>query len=393
MKLLLCHNYYRQRGGEDESFEAEAALLASRGHRVVRYVRHNDEIDDSAPLRVAGQTLWSRESAGAVASLIEEHRPDVLHVNNAFPLISPSVYREAKSRGVAVVQSLRNYRAFCVNGLLYRDGKVCTKCHTSSFAYSGLRHKCYRGSLASSTVVALGQASMRRQTIKRGQVDLFVTPSHFTREIYLQGGFDPQRVAVKPNFTHPPSPSPDVAARDYGLYVGRVSEEKGIDVLCDAWRRDPTLGPLRIVGDGPARAQLQERTRDARVEWVGRCDQREALAQMAGAAFVVVPSVWYEVFGRTVVEAYAAGAPVIAARIGALPELVDDGETGLLYDPQDSARLAAHAASLFADPVRARQLGENARARYREAFTPERNYEVLMDCYERAIHFSRSEQR
>ncbi|MEM6550591.1 MAG: glycosyltransferase family 4 protein [Planctomycetota bacterium] len=390
MKVLLCHTYYRQRGGEDESFEAEAAVLESQGHTVIRYTRHNDEIADRSRLGIAAETIWSRGSARAVGALLDRHRPDVLHANNIFPLISPSIYREAGSRGVAVVQALRNYRGLCVNGLFLREGRVCTKCQGSAVAHAGVRHACYRGSRASSAVVALSQLSVRRQAVKRGGVDLFVTPSQFTRDAYADGGFDPRRIVVKPNFTQAP-PMPREASRDYALYVGRVSEEKGVEVLCKAWARDPSLGRLLIVGDGPARERLEAETGDARVEWWGRCERERALELMAGAAFVVVPSVWYEVFGRTVVEAFAGGTPVIAARIGALPELVDHGRTGLLYEPHDAAGLAAHAAGLFADPTRARRLGEAARRRYAEAFTPERNYQMLIELYERAIRVRRGQ--
>lgn len=384
MKVLLCHNYYQQRGGEDESFEAEARALAEFGNEVVRYTRHNDAVDAMGRLELAAKTLWNREVYADLRRLIRRERPAVMHCTNTFPLISPAAYAAARAEGVPVVQSLRNYRLLCPGALFLRDGKVCEDCLGKSVPWPGVRHACYRGSRAASTVVASLTTLHRGAGTWRRGVDLYFTLTEFARRKFVEGGLPAGRVVVKPNCVHP-DPGPGDGRGGYAVFAGRLSAEKGIDTLLAAWERLARPVPLKVVGDGP----LADRVRAAAaansaVEYLGRRPLPELLDVIGGAACLVMPSVWYETFGRTIIEAYAKGTPVIASRLGAMAELVDEGRTGLLFTAGDAADLAAAVDRLLADPAAAARMRPAARREFEEKYTAASNYRQLMAIYDRA---------
>ena len=226
MKILLCHNYYQQRGGEDQSFEDEAPLLEDRGHAVVRYTVHNDEIERMSRWEVAQRTIWNRHALRQLRQLIRRERPQVMHCTNTFPLISPAAYAAAHPEGIAVVQALRNYRLICPNALLLHDGQVCEACVGKTFAWPSIQHACYRNSRAATAVVASMLAFQRfRQTWLR-QVDLFYTLTQFARQKLVQGGVPADRIWTKSNFV---DPDPGVGTGDgrFAVFVGRLSAERG----------------------------------------------------------------------------------------------------------------------------------------------------------------------
>ncbi|MEM1212163.1 MAG: glycosyltransferase family 4 protein [Planctomycetota bacterium] len=410
MKVLLCHTYYQQRGGEDETFESEARLLESRGHEVVRFTRHNDEVRGRSMLTVAGRSVWDRRTLSELRGVIERQRPDVMHATNLFPLLSPSVYAAARDTngvwgGVPVVQALRNFRVFCVGGVFTRAGKACTECRDGGWAgrlgWPGVKHGCYRGSRPGSLAVAVTNASYRRAWMGRGRMagpDLFLTPSEFAKRWYVEGGFDAERIRVKPNYSEAVPGDAGLGAgagagAGYALFVGRLSEEKGIGVLLKAWEQGAGLGRLVVVGDGPEGGAVRSAAERGVVQWLGRRNQAECVELMRRAAFVVMPSLAPETFGRSVVEGYGCGVPALASRAGALPEVVRDGQTGLLCEVGDAGDLAAKASELFADAGRRRAMGEAARAWHAERFSPEENYRQLIAIYEEAIARRRAEQR
>jgi glycosyltransferase involved in cell wall biosynthesis len=385
MKSLLCHNYYQQPGGEDQSFAAEARMLEARGHEILRYTLHNDDIATMSRLGVAGRTLWNRRSYREVRDLIRRHRPSILHCTNTFPLISPAVYYAARAEGVAVVQSLRNYRLLCPNALFLRDGRVCEDCLGKSIPWPAVLHGCYRHDRAATAVVAALSAGHRALGTWTRAVDLYFTPSAFARRKFLEAGMAPDSVVVKPNFVDP-DPGPGTGAGGHAVFVGRLSEEKGIDTLLAAWQQLKCDVPLKVVGDGPLAEQVRSAClRDPRIEWLGRRSPEEVLAILGEAACLVMPSTWYETFGRTVIEAFARGTPVVASRIGALSELVDEGRTGLLFEAGDSAGLAGAVQALLWDRTRLAQMRLAARAEYERNYTAETNYRMLMGIYEEAL--------
>lgn len=384
MKILLCHNFYQQPGGEDQSFAAEARMLEAHGHDVVRFTRHNDSIDGMSRWDVAKRTLWSRQSYRELRDLIRRERPAVMHCTNTFPLISPAAYYAARAEGVPVVQSLRNYRLLCPNALLLRNGRVCEDCLGKAIPWPAVVHGCYRESRLASAVVALMVAGHRALRTWSRAVDLYFTLTEFARRKLVEGGLPANRLAVKPNFIDP-DPGPGSGCGGYAVFVGRLSPEKGIETLLAAWQQDRSLPSLKVVGDGPlAGAVAAAAARDPRIEGLGHRPAQEVLEIVGQAGCLVMPSVWYETFGRTIIEAFARGTPVVASRIGALAELVDEGRTGLLFEPGDAADLAVRVRHLLADPATLARMRQQARQEYHQKYTAEINYRQLMALYERA---------
>jgi glycosyltransferase involved in cell wall biosynthesis len=380
MKILLCHNYYQQRGGEDESFAAEAALLQSHGHDVLTYTLHNDSIRQSSRIATAARTFWNRQTYRQLRELIGKQRPDVMHCTNTFPLISPAAYYAARAERVPVVQSLRNYRLLCANSYFLRENRVCEDCLGRWTPWPAVLHGCYRGSRAASAVVG-GMLVFHRvlRTWQRA-VDRYFTPSEFTRQKFIAAGMPGQRIVVKPNFVHPdPGAGP---GGGYAIFVGRLSPEKGLETLLSAWEQLAGRVPLKIVGDGP----LGDLARDVArrlpgVEWLGRQRVEDVLALLGGAAVLLMPSIWYETFGRTVIEAYAKGTPVIASRMGSMAELVDHGRTGLLFTPGDARELADAVLQIVSNPAGISRMRQAAREEYQRKYTAESNYQMLMSIY------------
>jgi glycosyltransferase involved in cell wall biosynthesis len=384
MRILLCHAYYQQPGGEDQSFEAEARLLESRGHEVRRYTLHNDAIEDMSRLAIAAKTFWNRSSHRALTRLLRDFRPDVMHCTNNFPLISPSAYSAARAQGGAGVQSLRNYRQLCPGGLLLRNDAVCEDCLGKWFAAPAVRHGCYRGSRMATAVVAGMTALHRMLGTWSSAVDLYFTLSGFAKAKFVSAGWPAEKIAVKPNFIDP-DPGVGEGRGDYAVFAGRLSPEKGLRTMLDAWRRLQRPIPLKIIGDGPLAAEIQQFSQaHPHVELLGRRPLEEVLQIIGAARFLVMPSVWYETFGRTIIEAFAKGTPVIASRLGAMAELVEDGATGLLFTPGDAADLASKVQMLASDPIQRHRLGRAARMEYERQYTAEPNHEQLLEIYRRA---------
>lgn len=384
MKILLVHNAYQHRGGEDAVVEAEIALLRAHGHAVEVYTRSNDDVDGLSPLSLARQTLWSGRTARELAQLIGRFRPDVVHAHNTFPLISPSLYWAAARAGVPVVQTLHNFRLMCLNALFLREGRVCEDC-TGRLPWRGVARACYRDSRAASAALAGMLMLHRGLGTYRHKVARYIALNEFCRGKFIAGGLPAQRVVVKPNFvdwgeTHPrPDPLPVGEGDRKGLlFVGRLSVEKGVAVLAGAMALSPGA-QVRVAGEGPQAGLLDGA---AGVTRLGSLSGEAVRLEMRRALALVVPSIWYENFPRTIVEAFACGLPVIASRIGALAEIVRDGQTGLLFEPGSALDLAGKMAWARANPQRMAQMGAAARAQYEAEFSPEVNYRRLMEIYE-----------
>jgi glycosyltransferase involved in cell wall biosynthesis len=322
MKVLLCHTHYQQRGGEDESFAAEAELLESRGEQVVRFTMHNDEVERMSRWRVAGEAVWNPRAYRMVRSLIQRERPAVMHCTNLFPRLSPSIYYAARAERVPVVQSLRNFRLLCPNGVFYRDGRMCQDCLGKQVPWPGVAHACYRGSRTATGATAAIAAVHRRLGTWKRAVDLYVTPSEFARQKFIEGGFPAERIVTKPNFLDP-SPEPGTGSGGYVVFAGRLVAEKGVATLLDAWTRAPSGLRLKIIGDGPERDRVADAARrDHRIEWLGRQPLGRVLSIIGDATCLVVPTLMAETFGRTIMEAFAVGTPVVASGHGSILEIV-----------------------------------------------------------------------
>lgn len=382
LRVMMVHNAYQQAGGEDGVVEAELALLRSHGHEVHELRRHNDEIAAMNPVKAAGQAVWSAASHSQARELIALTQPDVVHIHNTFPLISPSVYWACAQAGVPVVQTLHNFRLACPQAMLLREGKVCEKC-IGRMPWPALVHGCNPGSRAR-TAVMIGTIGVHRALgTWQNKVTRYIALNEFCRSKFIQAGLPAHKIAVKPNFVAA-GPVP-VAPRSGVLFVGRLAPEKGLDVLADAWRTVAHHAPaltLRVAGTGGEDRRLQMQHG---VTLLGALGQTAVRAEMQRAQVLVLPSVWYENFPLTLVEAYASGLPVIASRIGALAELVEHGETGLLFQPRDARGLADALQWACRNPAAMLAMGANARARYDARYTPDINYAQTLAVYRSAI--------
>jgi len=390
MRILVAHNAYQKRGGEDSVVEAETRMLQAHGHSIVRHERHNDELRSRSPLATltAGfETVWATGSFRDVKELIAREAPDVVHFHNTFPLISPAAYYACADDGVPVVQTLHNYRLLCPAAMLLRDGKVCEACLGRSVCWPGTLHGCYRGSRTATAAVAAMLAVHRAIGTWREKVDVYVALSEFARRKFIEGGLPAERIVVKPNFVES-DPGPKRGLGDYALFVGRLSGEKGLRVLLEAWGRLRETIPLRVAGDGPLTEEIaaQIRTKDlSSVKLLGRLAQCEVLPLMHGARFLILPSVCYENFPLTIAEAFACGLPVIASRLGAMEEIIADGTTGLHFSPGDAEDLAVKVEWAWLHSRELREMGRAARSEYEYKYSEEGNYKQTMEIYAGAV--------
>ncbi len=380
MNVMLVHNFYQIPGGEDQVFRDEAGLLESAGHAVTRFTVHNDDLKDAGKLAMAKMTVWNGKLGQKIGSIVREKSIQVVHFTNTFPQISPAAYYAARRAGAAIVQSLHNYRFICPSALFLRDGKVCENCLKKLLPWPAIRYGCYRESKSASAVVAGMLAYHRAIGTYRKAVDAYIPLTAFARQKFIEAGFPETKLMTKPNFVSP-DPGAGTGEGKFALFVGRLSKEKGIDVMLRAWEQNPGV-PLKIAGDGPLADMVQSAVgRLSNVQWLGRIPGNEILDLMGQAGCLVFPSVWYEGLPKTIVESLAKGTPIIASKIGSMIDLVDHGRTGLHVPPGDADALAQAVRSAFASPQTLAEMRIAARAEFLSKYTPEQNYRKLMEIY------------
>ncbi|MBQ7667276.1 MAG: glycosyltransferase family 4 protein [Kiritimatiellae bacterium] len=402
MTILVIHNHYRQRGGEDSVFESECRMLENAGHRVIRYEKSNSDLHEGglpAKIGIALSTLWSRRTVREVRALIRTEKPDVVHCHNTFPVVSPSVYFAAAREGVPVVQTLHNYRLCCLNGYLFRNGRVCEDC-LGRIPWRGVCRRCYRDSFFQSAVVAAMLVAHRALGTWRRRVARYIALTEFSRGKFVAAGLPEQKIAVKPNACEPKArPCADGATIKCVapggpirfLYLGRLSPEKGPDVLVEAWRilcampdsPVPEKAQLDIVGDGPERERLESAAADLPgMRFLGAIPKDEVPALLAGSSALVLPSRCYEQFSTTVMEAMEAGRAAAVSSSAKAGTLVRDGVSGRLFDAGNPASLAAALRELSLDPGAIRRMGEAARETFLSSgCTPVKNIAALEKIY------------
>jgi len=385
MRILVAHNRYQFGGGEDAVVRDEVELLRRHGHVVELLEQDNDVIHGlRGKLIASASVFYSASSRRRIERVIRDFKPEIMHIHNWFPMLSPSIILEGGRAGVPIVQTLHNFRMICSNALLYRDGVVCTDCVGKSLPMGGIVHGCYRGSRAGSAIVTAAYA-FHRFARTWNCVDLFIAVSDFEREILVRGGLPAEKIVVKPNFVGLNSCEPERGAKDDVLFVGRLSPEKGIRTLLAAWMTGKIPFRLKIVGDGPMAEEVRAHAvRATDVEYVGSLPQEAVYREMAKARFLVFPSEWFETFGRTVIEAFSQGTPVLAADLGAARELVKEGVTGFLFSPGNVEELIAGTLR-FSAGENYERMRSNCRNLFLEKFTSETNYLLLTEIYERVI--------
>jgi glycosyltransferase involved in cell wall biosynthesis len=391
LKIIIAHNRYRaaQPSGENVIVDGEIAQLGAAGVEVVPFLRSSDEIGalptlDKALLPIS--PIYARAARRDLAEVLREHRPDVLHLHNPYPLISPWVVRTAHAHGVPVVHTVHNYRQVCSSGIYFRDGHVCTDCQGRAFGLPAVVHACYRDSRAQSALMATALA-VHRPTWR--SVDRFIALTSQIEE-HLRGyGIPAERITVKPNSSPDPGPPPGPGTGF--LFAGRLSAEKGLALLLSAWQRHPvgTLGELRIVGDGPLRG-VAEAAAAARadVTFLGSVEHSRVRDELRAAAVFLAPSTWHDVLPTVIIEALANGRPVLGTDLGGIPYLVGAGSAA----PAGwtvPATVDAFAAALPVARDAAASLMEAARERYLATFHPDVVLDQLLAVYA-AVSRSRS---
>lgn len=384
MRILMLHNRYLVPGGEDQCSIAEAALLRDYGHEVELLEEDNRRIEQLGQARTAIRTVWSRESYRRIDELLRSRPFDILHVQNFFPLWSPSVYYAASRNRVPVVQTLHNYRLMCVNSLFFRDQHLCQECLGRFLPWHGVVHACYRNSRAASAVVAGMVGAHKLVGTWRNRVSMYIAVSEFAREIYVAGGLPANKITVKPNFIHP-SPPPGNGGGGYALYVGRLSQEKGIATMLNAWNAAHEAIPLKIVGEGSlAEFVVAAAQKSKGIKYLGARSLPEVLDLMRSAEFLVFPSEWYETMGRTIMEAFAVGTPVVATNIGPPATMVIPGVTGFHFTPGNVSELRERVEWCSQNLNQVRAMRSNARQAFENHYTGAANARMLLAIYERA---------
>lgn len=385
LNIFLAHNFYRQRGGEASVFQNERELLASGGHQVVCYTRDNLEINNSGIFNRLISPLWftyNNDTTKQVASIVSKKCFDVAHIHNTFPLISPSLYYVLKDFNIPIIQTLHNFRLMCPSATFYRNGNICEDCMGKLVAYPGIRYKCWQESYAKTACVTGALTFHKLASTFTNKVDIFIALTDFARKKFVEGGIPDNKVVVKPNF------SPDFGFQNkqqgkYFLFVGRLSEEKGLYTLLQAWEKLPTNCVLKIVGDGLLHNKVSELAEQFNnIEYLGKLSKELVIEVMRDAISLVFPSEWYEGFPMVIAEAFSVGLPVITSKLGSMSTLIEHGYTGLHFEPGSVESLKNKIQWANANQSKMLEMAKNARHVYECNYTPQKNYSQIMRIYD-----------
>lgn len=396
MKILIIHNDYQIQGGETAVVNAEIDLLTRAGHDVRFYQRNNSEINRfGIPQKLSffPNAIYSSFSYKEIRKIIKNEKPDIAHIHNVFPLISPSVYKALHDDHIPIVQTIHNVRFLCPNGLFYTHGKICERCKFGNTSYA-VSLKCYRNSYTLSFLYAISIGLNRRWRVFN-LIDRFIALTEFSKNKFIEAKLtEPHKISILGNYLHSPAPPPPCidSRNSYIAYLGRLSEEKGIPTLIRAIALNNEI-KLKVAGTGPDRENLQKLVRDLgsdQVKFVGHLTGNAKWDFLRNAMCTVVPSNWFETFPLVALESMAVGTPVIASNLGGLPYIIEDGKTGLLFAPGDHLDLANKISQLVNDLERTRMMGEECVKTINEKYTEEVHYRKLMEIYSQVLDEQRN---
>jgi glycosyltransferase involved in cell wall biosynthesis len=396
MKILFVHcRYLQNAGGEDSAVAAETSLLTSHGHTVNTLFFSNEESGNGiiTKIKTGIRAVYNSGSAKKLKEAISVFRPDVIHIHNFFYDASPAVILQAYKEKIPVVVTIHNYRLICASAILLRDNKICELCVHNIFPWHGVIHKCYHHSAVQSAVVGSISGFHKLTGTWRKKVNKYITPSAFIRSKLLHSSLkvSADKILVKRNFIEDPGVSAMENRNNYFLFVGRLTHEKGIDVLLRCFKDLPGI-ELIIAGGGPEKdALVQQYGHLENVQFRGLLAKPDIIALMKNCKALIFPSVWYEGLPVTIVEAFATGTPVIASRLGAMEEMIQHKINGLLFEAGEPEKLKAAVQAFNEYTGKERfSLYEEARQSYLNYFHPSKCYEAVMDIYNAAIEKSTS---
>jgi glycosyltransferase involved in cell wall biosynthesis len=388
MKILSVHNSYQTPGGEDQVFAQEADLLRAHGHKVLLYHTSNEQVKGKNPLVLLGDTIWNKQTHSELLDLMRRERPDIIHVHNTFPVISPAIYYAANEAGIPVVQTLHNYRMLCPAATLFRNGHVCEDCVGKRVPWPGVLHGCYRGSRLTTAAGAAMLATHNFKQTWSKTVSAYIALTGFARDKFVQAGFPAEKILIKPNYL-PADPGTGEGKGKYALFVGRLSPEKGINILLEAWQEIGNELPLQIAGDGPLAPEVEQAaSATPNVTWLKWLPRTEILQKMKDASVLILPSMWYEGFPMIIAEAFAVGLPVIASNLGSMSTIIDHQQTGLHFEAGNPKSLVEAVRWFGAHPAEAARIRGQVRLEYEMKYTAERNYAQMMNIYELVLNLS-----
>ncbi len=383
MKILLCHNAYQLKGGEDHVVAAEHQLLLDHGHEVILWTLDNDAIASVVgKIKTGLRVSYSESSKHELISLIRKHQPNIVHVHNFFPLMTPSVYDACLEERVPVVQTLHNYRLFCANGLLLRKGKVCELCLGGN-PYQAVKHQCYRHSALQSFAVARMIHRHRKQQTFVGKVSRFIVLTEFAKKKFVEYGLPDEKITVKPNFLVDQTVTSQSVVRDPTvLFVGRLSEEKGIETLLSIAKKSDLT--IKVIGGGPLRDQVQS---CAAIDYLGELTKGQVAEQMRKAAVLVMPSICYEAgFPLVLMEAMQSGLPIVATDLGGMAEIIEHNKTGLKVPSNNPQAFIQAIKSLMTDKTRWQSMSEAGKRLVDDRYRAEENARQLLAIYKDVIN-------
>lgn len=374
MKILQIHNLYQKQGGEDVVVEIEKMLLENNGHTVLTLIPSNKNINS---------VIYERRKYFKLLDKLIDENPDIdiAHVHNIFSIIGPSIYDYLNKRGIPIVQTVHNFRFLCPNGLFFDNNKqICELCKHGDFKHAVIK-KCYHESYLLSFLMQYQVKLARNSGLKN--IDKFISLSNFTKNKLVESGFDVNKIVVKPNFLFPQPPQKVYEHDNYALFIGRLSSEKGVEVVINAFKEVDYK--LKIAGTGDILDELKERGKNyPNIEFCGFVAGKEKEKLVSGASFIIVPSLQYENFPVSVLDAFSRGKTVIASRIGSLPEIIIDGFSGILFEMGNAESLKLNLLRLIKDKTY-EKLGKNAYHEFLTKFQTEQNYQQLLNIYDDVI--------
>jgi glycosyltransferase involved in cell wall biosynthesis len=382
MKVLMLHNRYKLTGGEDVSTDSEYTLLKNHGVDIETLFINNDMIDHKNKVKLALNTVWSNKYYHEILKKIQKEKYDIVHVQNFFPLFSPSIFYAAKKAGARTIMSVRNYRLICPNGLMYVNNNICTDCIGKKIPYPAILKKCYRNSYEATAVTVAMLSSHNFLNTWSKEIDGLICISAFVKKQLILGNFDEKKLHVKYNFVSTEI-LPNFEPQNYYIYVGRISTEKGIDILLNSFKANKKK--LIIIGDGPLKQSVIDVSKNhENIFFLGKLSLNETYKKIANAKALIFPSKWHEPFGRTIIESFAHGTPVIGSSLGGITELIKDGFNGFLFDPNKKTDLVT-TINKFEEVSNSQSLRKNAYLSFQNNFSPSSNYNSIMEIYNRVM--------